>query len=352
MGATTTDRLVLAYFKRRPTIQTMSGFLLPPVESWADWGAIFTDEALWRPVIEQVWAHDERLPALTGVSNPGQARAGYPGTCAVFVIDTVIIKFYPPVVEGDFERERAVYRLLSGRVANLPTLLADGVFHDRIDWPYIVISRIAGEPWRDVRSRLSAAEQQTIMAQLGRVVRAAHDTPLPAAGDWPNARGWAAFVRERLPHIAAELRQQTALSETIIDEIMAFLDTTDWFAVPPVLLHADLSEDHPLLAKTGGRWTLVGLIDWADAMVGDPLYDAVAVWFSICRGDAALFRAFQEGYGSGFGSAVDLPDRLLAMTFLHEFNTDIMTEALSLKEQRAIQTFGDLKAALLGDLLS
>lgn len=65
-----------------------------------------------------------------------------------------------------------------------------------------------------------------------------------------------------------------------------------------------------------------------------------------------MFRAFQEGYGSGFEPAADLPDRLLAMTFLHEFNAGIMTEALSLGEQHAIDTFDGLRTALLGDLLS
>ncbi len=329
----------------------MSDFLLPRVETWPEWGAIYTDDQLWRPVVERVWAIDERLPRVTGIARPKQVRSGYPGTCAVFLVDgAAVIKFYPPVVEGDYDRERAVYGLLSGRVSHLPALLADGVFHDRIDWPYVVVSYIAGEPWREISHRLIAAEQRAILAELGRVIRVAHETTLPKTGAWPSQMGWAEFVGDRLPHLPAELRR-TALSESIIEETMTLVNDTDWFAVPPVLLHADLTGDHPLLAVRDGRWSLVGLIDWADAMVGDPLYDAVAFWFDTCRQDAALFRAFLDGYGSGFGRAADLPDRLLAMTFLHEFNVDILDEAISPEEQRAMPTLDALRAALLGDLL-
>src|SRR5688572_23703051 len=115
----------------------MSGYLLPVEIDWAEWGRIFTDASIWRPVIERVWVADESLSQATGIAVPGVITAGFPGTCAVWVVgepeksDAAVIKFYPPMVARDRERELAVYQLLQGRVPGLPALLAEGVFHDR-----------------------------------------------------------------------------------------------------------------------------------------------------------------------------------------------------------------------------
>lgn len=331
----------------------MSIYLLPEVTDWPEWGRLFTDETLWRPVVERVWAGDEDLRRASGISYPTTIDAGYPGTCAVFFVsDTAVIKFFPPMVARDYGRELSVYRLIENRAPHLPALLGSGVFRDRIGWPYLVVSRLGGKAWRDVRSAISLTEARTVMVELGRVIRFAHDTPLPQSGSWPAARDWVALVESRLPRVGSDLTDGTALRPDVIAEIDREMAANDWFATRPCLLHADLTEDHLLLDRHEGRWSMTGLIDWADAEVGDPLYDCVALWFSICRRNAGLFCAFLDSYGLDILGDVEIVRRLEACTFLHRFSAAIINETLTADDQQVIQSLADLRQVLFGGLVN
>lgn len=331
----------------------MRDYLLPTVDSWEEWGRIFTNASVWRPVVEQIWAENATLALVTGIPAPRRLTAGFPGTCAVWVIespvarDAVVVKLFPPMVARDHRRELIVYRLLQGRVPGLPALLADGVFRDRIDWPYLVTACLPGDAWRDVRSRMKRANQWAIMAELGRAVRAVHTVPLADAGSWPSCSDWEMLWQRRAPKTATDLRERTLLREPLIDELEALTAGMDWSGARPVLLHADLTEDHLLAAERDGRWSMTGLLDWADAEVGDPYYEWVALWFSICRRDAALFRAFMEGYDASLHLDVD---RLLAFTLLHRFGANVLGETLTPDEQRGIGSVTALREVLFGRL--
>ena len=243
--------------------------LLPAIHDWADWSAIFTDAALWRPVIARLWTEEPSLAARTGVARVASLTAGFPGTCAVFIVnEAAVIKLFPPMVAGDFERERAVYRLLDGHLPERPRLLADGVLRDRIDWPYLVTSFLPGAAWRDARAAMPRKQQLAVAHTLGERVRCVHDTPIRPGLGWPPVDAWPRLVATRLAEAPAALRAM--LPERVASEAEALLPETDWFASESRLLHADLTQDHALVSRQGDEWRLTGLIDWADAEVGDP----------------------------------------------------------------------------------
>lgn len=328
----------------------MSDFLLPMVRDWNDWRPIFTNAALWRPVVERVWSVDPTLQAATGIAVPTRVEAGYPGTCAVFVINNaVVVKFFPPMLGRDYERELVTYRLIEDRVPHLPRLLAEGVYSDRIKWPYLAVAFLDGQAWRDAGAYMDPVNQIAVMEELGRTVHMVHDTPLPVSGRWPSMSDWENLAA-RLPEAAADLREHTALSNHVLAEIELLMAATDWFAVRPRLLHADLTEDHLLVRKREGWWEMNGLIDWADVEVGDPFYEWVALWFSICRRDAGLFRAFLKGYDPLLAPEEFSIERLLAFTFLHRFGTGILGEVVSPEEQGAIGSVAELGRVLFSGL--
>lgn len=329
----------------------MTGYLLPEVRDWPEWASIFTDGSLWRPVVERVWDENDDLRRAATNHAPTAILPGYPGTCAVFIVnDASVIKFFPPMVAHDFTRELAVYRLIARRVPCIPTLLASGVLVDRLRWPYLVVSRLPGDAWRDLRYSLPRYAALEAMETLGRVIRSTHDIRLPQSGGWPSANDWEVFVQSRLPHAGAELARNTALNRGITAEIEAYLAATDWFVERPCLVHADLTEDHLLLDRRDGCWHMSGLIDWADAEVSDPFYDLVALWFSICRRDAGLFHAFRAGYGETGSWNTDGIQRLTAFTFIHRFAANIINEVLTPSEQRAIRTLDELQSELFGGI--
>lgn len=329
----------------------MSMHLLPEVKDWSEWASIFIDRYLWRPIVERVLAADEGLRFASGISNPSTIECGYPGTCAVFIVDaTAVIKFFPPMVARDFARELAVYQLITPHIPHIPKLLGCGVFKDRISWPYLVVSRITGEAWRDLRPTLPRSDALAVMRTLGGVIRSTHDIRLSQSGAWPASGDWADLVESRLHGVGQDLSAGTALPSEVIAKIEREMAATDWFSTRACLVHADLTEDHLLLDRRDGGWEMNGLIDWADAEVADPIYDLVTFWFSICRRDAVLFGAFMTGYGEMEGREKGWIPTLAAFTFFHRFAANILNEVLSPSEQQSIQSLAELHSLLFGGL--
>lgn len=335
------------------TMRSVRTYHLPVIHDWADWRSIFTDSALWRPLIEEIWAAEPALPAATGVEMPARVESGYPGTCAVFVVNRrVVVKLFPPMLPHDFEKEFTAHHLLKRDGLPIPTLLAEGTIHDRIDWPYLILAYVPGEAWRDCDQDLRSGEQVNILKELGGIIRAVHAVPLPPAGDWPSLGAWQLLVDARLPLVADELRQQTALSPQIIEEIDRLLVSIDWSAYRPCLCHADLTEDHLLLSQESGRWQIAGLIDWADVEVAPPFYEWVTLWFSICRRRRDLFDAFLAGYDERSLATEISAGQMLSFTFLHRFGAVILNDTLSPEEQRAIGSLRELEQRLFPRLLN
>lgn len=99
-------------------------------------------------------------------------------------------------------------------------------------------------------------------------------------------------------------------------------ERTTGFAEPPfepVLLSADLTEEHVLLAERKGRWRVTGLIDFGDAVMGHPHYDFIAVLAFFTFGRPVRSRALVEAYGLELTPA--LADRLTTYCLLHGFGT-------------------------------
>ena len=64
-------------------------FLLPPIESWSDWSAVFNDVRVWRPVIDSICQR-----AGTVYQRIETPRSN---TNAVFVLDRrLVVKIYSP----------------------------------------------------------------------------------------------------------------------------------------------------------------------------------------------------------------------------------------------------------------
>jgi hygromycin-B 7''-O-kinase len=136
------------------------------------------------------------------------------------------------------------------------------------------------------------------------------------------------------------------LPERLAAEAEVLLQGTDWFDGGPRLLHGDLTQDHALVTEQGGVWSLSGLIDWADAEIGHPAYEWVALYFGFCDGDVALLRAFLAGYAPN--AVGRLPDRrqFLAYTLLHRFGAHILAGALPNETRRDLANLDELAGRL------
>ena len=101
-------------------------------------------------------------------------------------------------------------------------------------------------------------------------------------------------------------------------------------------MHADLHGDHVFVHD--GH--LAGIIDWGDALCGDPHHELPALFFGTFGGSKALLRTFLDAYGWPVGA--DFAHRAMSMSLVHEFNP--LGDALPPLEE--ITTLHDLAETL------
>ena len=169
----------------------------------------------------------ERLPELSGVRTPRNAKSGRPGSR------------FPYHFFG--------YRWIAG-------CGADELPEEKTD-------------------------RRALAAQLGATFSELHDfdprslTAIGIPHEQEGPRGWlssvvedAAVIRRALP---ADLRRCCA------PYLTGEIDSPPAYAGPPRLIHNDIGIEHLIVDPGSGR--LVGIIDWEDASIGDPAFDFVGL---------------------------------------------------------------------------
>ena len=225
----------------------------------------------------------------------------------MFAVGDAIVKLYVPRFAHLAPAELATARRLRGQVpVATPEVIASGTIGD---WPYVVMSRLPGQPLKAVRPNLAADDQQRLVADAARLLTAVHAVPttdLPELdADWPT------FVRERIAGCVARHTEQQAPAH-LVAELPEFLAN----AMPLYpddlrlsIVTGDFHDYHLLVEERGGRWQLSGLFDFDDARLGHVDYDLAA---------AALFLGSPTRLLDAYGADTD-PKRLLAYTLLHRY---------------------------------
>jgi len=310
--------------------------LLPQVKTLDGYRQIYRDEAVWLPAM-RVICERHGLDAT-------QLEFAPPGSHVVFRVGPELyIKLFAPFWRRDYLPERLVLGRLSGQSDwPVPRLVAEGEIDD---WSYLILTAVEGVPINEVWDSMELSDREQIAGRCGEFMAWLHSTPIEGleaiAADWP------AFVESQIQSCANGLRQLD-LDNRLIDSTLHFLDDSpSLFEVDsqPVLLSADVTDEHILVSKRGERWELTGYIDFGDAMLGHPYYEFVAPGCCITHSSPRLRRAMLLGYGFSEDQLDEqLSERLMAYTLVHRF-IDI-PYLLSLFEAQPITSLHDLQKAL------
>ena len=85
-----------------------------------------------------------------------------------------------------------------------------------------------------------------------------------------------------------------------------------------MLLTGEYTPENLLVAHDGGRWRIVGLIDFGDTTTGPAEYDLIGPGTFLAAGDPARLRALLEGRGYARQDLTPrLRDCLMALLLLH-----------------------------------
>jgi len=223
------------------------------------------------------------------------------------------LKICPPYWPDAFDAEVRATAAVQGRLpARVPDILETGALED---WRFLVTAHVPGVQIQSVLPALSDADLDRIADELGAFMAAFHAAPSVgferAFGPWPVYLD-NALTNARAVHLGR------GNSPEVADRIAAFLSPYDnalRALGPPVLIHADLTDEHVMLERAGGRWRLAGVLDLADAMTAPAALDLIAPFVGLFRGRAAP----QRRLAAAAGVAPLSPEQVMAVALQHRF---------------------------------
>lgn len=275
---------------------------LPQIQSNEEYSAVFYDSEIWFPAIAQL-ALNHRLK--------GDPVRGVLGSNIVYRVGNYWIKLFAPFFEKEFEMELVSLELASQQSEfTVPLIYAKGVFDG---WSYMVISHVEGIRIGDVWSKISDVQRASLAKDIATVTLSLQKLKAPA--EIAQRYNWNQFMRERFDQ-AVSMQVKKGLSQKSTRKLESFISnfSVDGFLCDdPVYLHADLTHDHFLINDEGT--SVIGVIDFADSMIGHPEYDLIAYFCYLFHG----YKDAQMSFYRSWGNRVS-PERMLMWILLHRFS--------------------------------
>ncbi len=212
------------------------------VKTWERWCQVFNDLDFFRlEVLEICRAHGVRVQKL---------EKPFPGTHAVFFVnDDLVLKLFCPVQYSSYALELALHQgpLLASRL--FPRVLFHGTSPSGYDC--LAFERLSGRPIRELNLEALTPE---VLESLAELVAWMHDQPL-----------------------------EPGLLEAGVVQAL------DGEPSQGCLVHYDLTRDHIYL---DGEGNLQGIIDFGDAVLGQPADDFPVLFVDSFACDDRLIEAF------------------------------------------------------------
>lgn len=286
--------------------------LFPPFADAAEFDRIRANLDDWSPAIRAI-CERHGLPA-SGLSTFGN------GTNVVFANDAgQIIKLFPPFLRHQFEAERLALVRFHGQV---PVATPEILLEAEIDgWPYLVMTRLPGCSLEEAWPLLSGAERIEALARIGEIMRVAH--ALPTRGLESIDLGWDTFLERQIAGCERRHRRM-GLPERLLADLPAYVESSRPLlpgSVVPVLLTGEYTPQNLLVTRTGGGWSITGMIDFADSCLGPAEYDLLGPGLFLAAGEADLARALLIAYGYPDAALTPaLSRKLMALALLHRYS--------------------------------
>lgn len=313
-----------------------------------DYSQRFMDADYWKPYILAIGARHGLKPCR-------EIRAGFPGTFPVFIVDEqYVIKLFGNLFQGGdrFATELAMYEaMMANPTLPTPALVASGALFPEGDgwhWPYLITRKLPGKSLSEAEQKVPYPDRLALCRWLGPVVRHIHELePTNTSLLERNWNNFDRFLAKQRHTCVAQHRRWGALPTRLIEQIDAYLPPLDELidhSLPPHVLHCDLNTDHILGTKTMGHWRPSGIIDFGDAMVGDRIYELVALHIGLFHSDTNLLQTFLQAYNFDAELKQNFVRRAMSMTLLHEFNVlgEICADYPIVEELPTLEAFAEL----------
>ena len=210
---------------------------------------------------------------------------------------------------------------------------------ERDQWPYLVITRLAGVLGTEAWPALPEDQKERILAQIGKTIAEVQRVPLDGLSEIEPR--WDQFIAQQISGCRAR-HERLGLPRKYLDGLDDLLrDVSSLIALdaPPVILTGEYIPQNFLLSQQNSGWRLSGLIDFGDVMTGWGEYDLLGPSAFMTAGMPRRVRSLFEGFGYSKGDMNPaLQRRLMALLLLHRASDPVRHICIEGWQQRA----GDL----------
>lgn len=228
--------------------------------------------------------------------------------------DDIVIKLPPALMKAHIQQELDFYESLDKHPGiPAPRLVAKGEIED---WLYLVMTRIAGIPLNEAWSQVPTNQQCALAGSCGKSLADLH--ALPTVKN-PGNIDWEAFCQKGIinwPGRPSVLR----LPPDLRKDGPRYLQTHAGAVAkaPRVMLHGDLAPENLMVRQSEGRWEIVAMIDFGNAMRGDAWFDLTAPTILLEPGNRDVVHAMIDGGIPGGSSRLaEVRPALMVNTLVH-----------------------------------
>jgi aminoglycoside phosphotransferase (APT) family kinase protein len=233
--------------------------------------------------------------------------------CDVFEIsraercDPLVVKIYPGALQWKMHKEANIIRLMQGRLSvPIPQLLLVDDTKSLLDFNFIVMSKLRGQIVLGLEETLPQAQLRFVYWQMGRTLREIHDTTMSAFGyigshdiaaPFTSNRAYMSFQFEKKLNEFVE----RGGSRSLIDQLRHFVGRQAHLldgCTGASLCHYDFHAGNVLIEIKDGSPCLSGILDFENAIAGDPLMDIAKTLNYAVRDDEAKRDGLFAGYGA------------------------------------------------------
>jgi hygromycin-B 7''-O-kinase len=264
---------------------------------------------------------------MAGLPGEGEVVTHFPTThVSALVGSRFFVKLHYEDWFGEecFQTERAFYGISRGGDLPMPNLLAAGSLYEGNGWrwPFLIMSTMVGADVRSIGGAIDRDSMERVASFLGSTMRRLHDLPVAErepvmhstyadlVNDW--------MAKSERDHIAWKSLPKR-LAAQVGDYVWDRRKLIDPGGSPQRLIHGDLHGGNVFVVATRDGWYPTGIVDFNDAMIGDPQYDLVSLHLKAFRADKWLLRVALDAYGWE-EVGCDWPERMMAFTLVHDYD--------------------------------
>jgi aminoglycoside phosphotransferase (APT) family kinase protein len=217
----------------------------------------------------------------------------------------LVLKIYPEDFQWKMQKEITVLDLIGDRLCvPVPRILLADDSKRLLELNFTVMTRLDGTKLGlgGMEDSLSPAERRSAHIEIGRLLREFHRIPMNAFGyigakrivtPHPTSRLYLSYQFQNKLKEFVERGGDASLAAKVANHVAAHDELLDG-CEHAVLCHNDLHAGNLLAIRSDGGVRLTGVVDFENALAGDPLMDLAKAAFYLKPDDR---HALLEGYG-------------------------------------------------------